>query len=91
MNERQEAAVPAELRGAPPAAGLAPHQQRMVDERTALADRAAKLDEFITGDRFSALGRPDKMLLLRQHAAMTWYLETLDHRIARFGQPGSAA
>lgn len=75
----------------PPAQVLQPHQQRMLAERDRLAGDAESLDAFITGDRFSALGRPDKLLLLRQHAAMTWHLEVLDQRIARFGQPGSAA
>jgi hypothetical protein len=106
VNDRQEGPVPAELEHVAQAVehlmangqhvgllmpGLAPHEQRVVQERITLADRSAKLDAFITGDEFSGLGRPDKILLLRQHAAMTWYLEVLDQRIARFGQPGSAA
>jgi hypothetical protein len=53
-------------------------------ERDDLAEDAARLDAYITGDAFDGHGRAAKVLLLRQHAAMIWNLDRLDQRISRF-------
>jgi hypothetical protein len=57
----------------------------LMAERFDLAEDAARLDAFITGDGFNKLGRANKILLLRRHAALVWRIDTLDARIAEFG------
>lgn len=64
---------------------LAPHQQRVVDERYELADKLAKLDEFIDHNPlFKTLDNKDQMLLLEQSSVMTQYKRLLDRRIYNF-------
>lgn len=53
-------------------------------ERDDLAEDAARLDAYITGDAFDGHGRTAKIMLLRQHAAMVWAIDRLEQRIARF-------
>jgi hypothetical protein len=60
-------------------------------ERDDLAEDAARLDAYITGDAFDGHGRAAKVLLLRQHAAMVWNLDLLDQRISRFIPEASTA
>lgn len=60
-------------------------------ERDDLAEDAARLDAYITGDAFDGHGRAAKVLLLRQHAAMVWTLDGLEQRIACFTPEATTA
>jgi hypothetical protein len=68
---------------------LAPHQQRVVDEKAELDDRIQKLAAFIdTFDKgfsiFAGLPEPERVRLYAQHRAMTTYSTILGERIAAF-------
>jgi hypothetical protein len=66
---------------------LQPHQQRVMDEATALRDRLAKLAMFLVRLANGALPPIDAaehMRLQRQCAAMTTYLDVLTERIEAF-------
>jgi hypothetical protein len=64
---------------------LAPHQQRVVDEKTELDDKRTKLKAFINGNAiFAGLPADEKERLVRQHSCMTEYSEILDERIKAF-------
>ena len=60
------------------------HQKRVLGERAELADRAEKLDRFLFGMVFNALGAEEQTRLVKQYAYMKLYLEMLDERIAAF-------
>ena len=63
-----------------------PHQQRVLDERTDLKDKHAKLSVFIHDNPvFLTLPEAEQQRLQRQEIAMGQYLEILDERIAAFG------
>jgi hypothetical protein len=64
---------------------MKPHQERVVQERTDLAEKLEKLDAFL-GDtaKFRALDFSDGCLLVEQSEIMRAYVEVLDARIARF-------
>ena len=63
---------------------LAPHQQRVVDEKAELDDRRAKLANFYSSPVFHGLSESEQSLLLRQGVAMRTYAEILGERIAGF-------
>lgn len=64
---------------------LAPHQQRVVDERAALDVKTWALKAFIEGSpTFGGLPEVERMRLYAQHRAMVTYLTILDERIAAF-------
>lgn len=63
---------------------LAPHQQRVVDEKAELDDRRAKLDAFYATPIFHGLSEAEQQRLQRQGLAMTTYSEILGERIAAF-------
>jgi hypothetical protein len=68
-----------------PIATMAPHQQRVVDEKTELDDKRDKLRAFIDGNAiFAGLPNDEQERLVRQHSCMTEYSEILGERIAAF-------
>lgn len=72
----------------PPRRGLAPHQQRVVEERDQLAERFAKLGKFIDeGMVFCTLPLGERRRLEDQAAVMDEYLAILNERIAAFETP----
>lgn len=65
--------------------GLAPHQQRVVDEKTVLDDRREKLNAFMQGDNFFVLcDEPERIRMIDQYNAMTTYSKVLGERISAF-------
>jgi len=63
---------------------MKPHEQRVVDERSALADKEEKLGAFLYGIVFNSLPQEERMRLVRQRTYMALYLNVLDERIAAF-------
>jgi hypothetical protein len=63
---------------------MAPHQRRVVTEESELADRAAKLNAFIWGERFMDVDIAEQNRLIAQRVAMEVYLRILRERIAAF-------
>ena len=61
---------------------MEPHQQRVVDEKTALADKILKLSAFIEGGVFETLPVQEQHLLLAQFRHMRAYNFVLAQRIA---------
>lgn len=65
--------------------GLAPYQQRVVEEKAALDDKLAKLLAFFDTPTYQeALATEERLLLIAQHTHMRAYSDTLGTRIARF-------
>lgn len=64
---------------------LAPHQERVVAERAALADNASKLVAFVGGAAFPTLPDAERLALSWQLSAMRSYLNALDARLALWG------
>lgn len=63
----------------------APHQQRVVDEKTDLDDRTAKLSTFIESNPiFATLVPAEQERLREQHEIMLKYSDILGKRIAAF-------
>lgn len=62
---------------------MQPFQERVVEEREQLAERLAKLDDFL-GTLGWKLPPDEASRMLRQQTAMSIYLNILDERIARF-------
>jgi hypothetical protein len=64
---------------------LAPHQQRVVQERDELNEKIVKLSAFVYDSPiYRALPQIDRDHLVGQKAAMVLYKDYLDRRIARF-------
>lgn len=65
---------------------LQPHQQRVIDERKELRDKAAKLNNFINSKDFDQIvpNVVDQTLLITQFQIMTSYDYVLTQRINRF-------
>ena len=63
---------------------LAPHQQRVVDEKRELDERLKKLSEFFSNPIFHGLPEEERSRLSRQRRAMTTYSDILGERIAAF-------
>jgi len=64
---------------------LAPHQQRVVDEKAALDEKIALLTQFIAGSQvFGGLPLDERGRLKRQRLAMIEYSDILGERIAAF-------
>ena len=64
---------------------LAPHQQRVVDERDQLAERIEKLDAFIQGNSFfEGLPEAEQERLVAQAGVMAVYCRILERRIGAF-------
>ena len=63
----------------------APHQQRVVDEKTELDEKLKKLTAFIdTNTVFENLPEDEKTRLVRQESCMSEYSKILGERIAAF-------
>lgn len=77
--ERQTA--PVEIEAKP---SLPPHQQRVVDEKRDLDERAGKLLAFFDTVVFSTLDPAEQHRMRTQHVAMKTYSEILGERIAAF-------
>lgn len=67
---------------------MQPHQQRVVDEKTALDEKRAKLSEFTTIRNSFFVGLPavEQERLIRQRGLMEQYSAVLGERIAWFTQ-----
>lgn len=59
---------------------LQPHQQRVVEEKSELADRLQKLQVFVGSKKFKEVAGPERGLLLEQMHHMTYYYLTLKKR-----------
>jgi hypothetical protein len=59
-------------------------QQRVVDEKTELDAKLAKLTPFTESKTFASLPEPERTRLLRQENIMKRYSEVLGERIAAF-------
>jgi hypothetical protein len=68
----------------PAAPALAPHQERVIGERAALAELTEKLDAFTGSDRFRSVDTHEQARMVRQLNHMRGYLAALDDRIAAF-------
>ena len=63
---------------------MAPHQQRVIDEKTELDSKISKLSEFKMTAIFVSLAADEQERLIRQHSCMTEYSTILGERIAAF-------
>lgn len=63
------------------------HQDRVVDEKTQLDDRLAKLTVFLESQTFAGLDAAEQGRLRRQRTIMGQLSEVLAERIAAFGSP----
>lgn len=63
---------------------LAPHQQRVVDEKATLDDNLAKLNRFIGGEIWATVDKAEQRRLVRQRTIMYLLQDVLDERIAAF-------
>jgi hypothetical protein len=63
---------------------MQPHQQRVMDEKTALDGNIERLTAFLDSDTFRTLGAADQVDLRVQLEQMSAYSSTLARRIARF-------
>lgn len=63
---------------------LAPHEQRVVEEKDELDKKIAKLDSFGRGDIFAELSPNEQSLLGKQLSIMEEYSEILGKRIDIF-------
>jgi hypothetical protein len=68
----------------PLAPGLAPHQQRVVDEGAELIERLEKLHAFFEMPLFAGLPADEQRRMADQALAMSTYAEILTERIAAF-------
>lgn len=64
--------------------GLAPHQQRVVDEKAELDEKLAKLSDFCATPIFARLDANEQSRLHQQGLAMSAYSILLDERITAF-------
>jgi hypothetical protein len=77
-------------RARPLALGLAPHQQRVVDEKAELDERLEKLVAFTRTPIFAGLDSDERNRLDQQAATMAMYSDILGDRISAFA-PAAAA
>lgn len=61
-----------------------PHQERVIQEYTELAEKVQKLDLFIDSKIYNELELDDQHLLQLQLYVMSDYLSILERRIDRF-------
>ena len=66
---------------------LAPHQQRVVDEKNDLAERLGKLLAFFQSPIFAGLDSAEQTRLCSQARFMNGYVAVLGDRIAAFSDP----
>jgi hypothetical protein len=60
------------------------HQERVVAERSELADKTEKLYTFLRSGVFVGLAGDEQERLVRQYGLMKSYVTVLDERIAKF-------
>lgn len=60
---------------------LEPHEQRLITERSDLADRLQKLNSFLESPMAASICCEEHARLLRQQRYMTKYLAVLDERV----------
>lgn len=63
---------------------LAPHQERVVNEKHELDEKREKLSEFLKGNLFKTLEGAEKRRLQRQLRIMNSYSQVLTERIWNF-------
>ncbi len=63
---------------------MQPHQQRVVDEKSELDGKLAKLKFFLAGDLFKTVNPDEQKRLTTQAKIMCDYSEILGERIANF-------
>lgn len=63
---------------------LAPHQERVVEEKAGLEEKIGKLEEFVTGTIHSTLGEDEQKRLALQLHHVKEYATVLGHRISAF-------
>lgn len=79
------AAAPAEQNGAcTPSCNKQAYQDRVIEEKSQLDEKIAKLRVFIGGKTYLDLDGNDQILLNRQLGIMEQYSEVLDDRIKYF-------
>ena len=67
---------------------MAPHEQRVCDEKSQVDDRLQKLVSFLGGGLFQGLPHEEKLRLHRQRKIMELYQDVLCERIAAFNTKG---
>ena len=70
--------------------GVAPHQQRVIDEANEVSEKMGKLTEFRTTTTFANLSCNERADLQEQLWAMRQYHDVLTRRIVRFYNPSVA-
>ena len=68
---------------------MKPHEQRVVDEHAALAEKLGKLHEFLETPLFEGLPANEALLLHEQADAMARYAAVLYERIQLFPKDGT--
>ncbi len=63
---------------------MAPHQQRVIDEKADLEVKIEALGKFFSNPLFLKLDEAERERLKRQHAIMADYRDILQERIAAF-------
>jgi septum formation inhibitor MinC len=70
---------------------LLPHQQRVVDEKNELGERAKKLSDFIGNNPLFEKIDPEEQERMKVQNDIMWqYFEILEQRIAAFSKGGEA-
>ena len=65
---------------------MQPHQQRVVDEKTALDEKISKLTPFLAGPIYQGLDAAERIRLRAQLAVMREYSDILTERIKHFAE-----
>lgn len=68
---------------------IQPHQQRVIDEQSALDEKIDKLHVFFETDTCASLPADEQLRLNRQYGAMIEYSKILGERIAVFPKEGA--
>jgi len=63
---------------------MAPHQERVVNEKFDLDEKLSKLTKFLNSELFTSLAADERSRLRRQQIAMQDYSNILGERIAAF-------
>lgn len=63
---------------------MAPHQERVMDEKNQLDEKREKLATFIGGDGFKHIPAEERARLIEQYGVMTRYSNILRERIRAF-------
>jgi hypothetical protein len=63
---------------------MQPHQERVINEKSELDEKLAKLHKFLHSDFYQQLSSDERMRLLRQSIHMEDYTKVLGERIVAF-------